>query len=54
VGALRRSLTCGIPSVAVRAAEAILHHHLRWAEVNLLAGRLAALEERQRLMEELR
>ena len=54
VQTLRRNLACGIPGVEVKAAEAILSHHARWAELNLLHDRIAALEERQRLIEDLR
>jgi hypothetical protein len=43
---LRRNLSCGLPSVEVRAALGVLDQALRAVELLDLAERVAALEER--------
>jgi hypothetical protein len=45
VGTLTRNLTCGVPSVEVRAAQAILDQAARGLEVLDLEARIAALEQ---------
>ena len=44
VAALRRNLTCGVPAVEVRAAEAILEQVMKGLHLVELEARIAALE----------